>query len=121
MTEAEHHCSVCGTPIAPSREVCSSTCRKTELDEDDRSLEKAIIQMLKKREPDKTICPSEPPRQLFPDNWRDYMERSRCAAGRLWAQDAVDIQKSGESIAPDDITGPIRLGRGSRFKTYVEP
>ncbi|MEM9017001.1 MAG: DUF3253 domain-containing protein, partial [Verrucomicrobiota bacterium] len=48
-------------------------------------LSEAILSLLEKREPGRTICPSEAARLAYPATWRDQMSKTRQAA-RLLAE-----------------------------------
>lgn len=70
--------------------------------------QKAILELLKKRSPDKTICPSE---VLDHDSKQDkvLMEAVRRAAIELAHQELIVITQKGKPIDPDNFKGPIRL------------
>ena len=51
----------------------------------DAELEAAILELLKRRGAEKTICPSEAARRVAPEDWEPLMERARAAARRLVA------------------------------------
>ena len=92
-------------------------------DGNDEVLTERIEQLLKKREPPKTICPSEVPRSfssaelrdLGVSEWRDLMPRIRELLWVMKENDEVEIMQRGEPIAADmsleDIQGPIRARR----------
>ena len=68
-----------------------------------------ILSMATERGADKTICPSEVARELFPDNWRKHMEEVRQAAIDLQQQGKVTITQKGEPVDVNNIKGPIRI------------
>jgi hypothetical protein len=77
----------------------------------DCALESAITDLLSRRGPDKTICPSEASRLLDPNNWEALMPRIRAAAQRLADQGTIVITQRGKVIDPSQTKGPIRLRR----------
>ena len=68
-----------------------------------------IIEQATQRGKDKTICPSEVARKLWPDEWRDHMEEVRKAAFALRNNGQVVITQKGHIITGDDLVGPIRI------------
>ena len=68
----------------------------------------AILDLLNKRGPGKTICPSEIlPLELKKD--KDVMEEVRESAKLLVLENKIEITQSGKVIDPNSIKGPIRL------------
>jgi hypothetical protein len=61
------------------------------------------------RGPDKTVCPSEIARELFPVNWRKYMQEVRDAAIELQKDGKVTITQKGLPVDIGHIKGPIRI------------
>ena len=79
-------------------------------DSDTRSqLRSTILDILRKRGPGKTCCPSEIPRKLFPHEWREYMELTRSVAWELVREDMLEVCQKGEVVTKESIKGPIRL------------
>ena len=72
-------------------------------------LTKAIIEQATERGKDKTICPSEVARKLWPDDWRDHMEEVRRAAFELRENGQVIITQKGKLVTGNDAVGPIRI------------
>ncbi len=58
---------------------------------------------------DKTICPSEVARAMFPDNWRKHMSQIRDVAIALQQQGKVSITQKGAAVDVQHIKGPIRI------------
>lgn len=79
----------------------------------DRALEDAIGELLDRRAPGATICPSEAARRVDPDAWRDLMPDARRVAGRLVADGRVEMTQRGEVVDPATARGPVRLRRPS--------
>ena len=65
--------------------------------------------MAAQRGPDKTVCPSEIARELFPNNWRKHMPEVRDVAVELQKQGKVSITQKGQAVDVDHIKGPIRI------------
>ncbi|MGW5849932.1 DUF3253 domain-containing protein [Streptomyces sp. NPDC055254] len=80
----------------------------------DRHLERAILELLERRAPDATICPSDAARAVYAgddDGWRALMEPARRAARRLVAAGEVEITQGGHPVDPVKARGPIRIRR----------
>jgi hypothetical protein len=84
------------------------------VDTRDRALEDAIGELLDRRAPGATICPSEAARRVDPDGWRDLMPDARRVAGRLVVDGRVEMTQRGEVVDPDTARGPVRLRRPGR-------
>lgn len=65
--------------------------------------------MAMERGPEKSTCPSEIARMLFPDNWREYMRDILSAAIDLHRQGKVLITQGGRPVDVDHIKGPVRI------------
>jgi hypothetical protein len=80
----------------------------------DQRLERAILQLLERRGPTATICPSDAARAAYEgddDGWRALMEPARSAARRLVAAGEVEITQAGRPVEPATARGPIRIRR----------
>lgn len=88
---------------------CSDRCRRAGSTSTDAALELAIINLLRARQRDATICPSEAARAVAPADWRPLMEPARAAARRLVAQGRVIITQAGRTVEPSTAKGPIRV------------
>jgi hypothetical protein len=73
------------------------------------TVSQTILTMATERGPDKTICPSEVAREMFPENWRKHMEEVRQVAVELQQQGKVSITQKGEPVDVNHIKGPIRI------------
>ncbi|MFD6437020.1 DUF3253 domain-containing protein [Streptomyces venezuelae] len=89
------------------------TDRKTE-----RRLEETILELLDRRAPDATICPSDAARAVHDgdddgddDGWRELMEPARRAARNLVEAGEVEITQGGKRVDPAEARGPIRIRR----------
>ncbi len=87
---------------------CGEKCRRTRLDDTDRALESAILELLQARGGKKTICPSEAARRVA-ETWRPLMQRARNAARRLEASGRVEICQGGRAVDSSTAKGPIRI------------
>ena len=60
---------------------------------------------------EKTYCPSEVARKLFPENWRDKMNLVREMADELVKSGMLVVLQKGEIslTPPSKLSGPIRL------------
>ncbi|MFE6160689.1 DUF3253 domain-containing protein [Streptomyces sp. NPDC056486] len=79
-----------------------------------RRLERAILDLLERRGPTSTICPSDAARAVYEgddDGWRALMEPARRAARRLVTAGEVEITQSGRPVEPTKARGPIRIRR----------
>jgi len=65
--------------------------------------------MATERGADKTICPSEVARSMFPSNWRKHMDEVRQVAIGLQQEGKVTITQKGEPVDMNHIKGPIRI------------
>ncbi|MFJ3518733.1 MULTISPECIES: DUF3253 domain-containing protein [unclassified Streptomyces] len=80
----------------------------------DQRLERAILELLERRGPTATICPSDAARAVYggdDDGWRVYMEPARRAARRLVMAGEVEITQAGHPVEPATARGPIRIRR----------
>ena len=72
--------------------------------------EAAILDLLARRDPGKTICPSDAARVLGGDaGFRPLMPLVRDAARALVAARRIEGTQSGEAVDLDAARGPIRL------------
>ena len=73
--------------------------------------ERAILDLLARRAPGLTICPSEAARALVPDDgdWRARMHEVRAAAAVLADRGALEVTQSGRVVDVRTARGPVRL------------
>ncbi len=69
----------------------------------------AILDVATQRGTEKTTCPSEIARKLFPDNWREQMKNVVDVAIDLHNQGKIMITQKGMPIDVNRIIGPIRI------------
>ncbi|MFF5932539.1 DUF3253 domain-containing protein [Streptomyces sp. NPDC012508] len=80
----------------------------------EQRLERAILELLERRGPSASICPSDAARAVYTgddDGWRALMEPARRAARRLVTSGEVEITQGGRPVDPADARGPIRIRR----------
>ena len=111
-------CAVCGRTIEwrrkwkdnwPAVKYCSKRCRGLRLGEVDEALEVAILDLLDARARGATISPPEAARQVRPEDWQDWGERTRMAARRLVAGGKVEIVQRGRVVDGSTAKGPILI------------
>ena len=73
--------------------------------------QQAIRELLRRRGPGKTVCPSEAARLLAGEggNWRAQMEPAHAAARALAARGEVRLTQGGETVAAP--VGAYRIAR----------
>jgi Protein of unknown function (DUF3253) len=80
----------------------------------DDLLEQAIRDLLDRRAPTSSICPSDAARAVGGDDedrWRPLMEPARAAAARLAAAGEVEVTQGGEVVDVATARGPVRVRR----------
>jgi hypothetical protein len=72
--------------------------------------ERAILALLARRAPGKTICPSDAARAMGGDDgFRELMPVVRDAARELVAEGRIEVTQKGEPVDLETARGPIRL------------
>ena len=70
----------------------------------------AILELVAARGADKSACPSEVARRLYPEDWRAHMGEVRAAARELLREGRIRVtQGESELRAEDEWRGPIRV------------
>ncbi|WP_374455462.1 DUF3253 domain-containing protein [Nocardioides sp.] len=78
----------------------------------DQRLEAAILDLLSRRAPTATICPSDAARAVGDeDSWRDLMDPAREAAARLVDRGEVEVTQGGREVDLATARGPVRIRR----------
>ncbi|MEU0134688.1 DUF3253 domain-containing protein [Streptomyces sp. NPDC006296] len=80
----------------------------------DRELERAVLDLLDRRGPGASICPSDAARAVYTgddDGWRALMEPVRRAARRLVEAGEVEITQGGRPVDMAEARGPVRVRR----------
>lgn len=79
-------------------------------------LEAAARTLLRKRDADATICPSDLARVAGGESWRDHLDLARRVVDELASEDVVVVLQSGEPVtSAARASGPVRVGRGPTF------
>jgi len=74
----------------------------------DARIERTILDLLARRDPGKTICPSDAARALD-DDFRPLMDPVRRVARELVARGELEVTQSGRVVDIDTARGAIRL------------
>ncbi len=73
-------------------------------------IERAIHELLARRDAGKTICPSEAARAVFGDDaFREHMDEVRAVAFALADRGAIDVTQRGDVVDGRAARGAIRL------------
>ena len=72
-------------------------------------LKQIILDLVRQRGPDKSICPSEAARAAAPKDWRPLMPEVRQAAEELAAAGQIKFLQKGVQVDPGSARGAIRL------------
>ena len=72
-------------------------------------IQEAILETAAERGPNKTTCPSEIARALFPADWRQHMAEVQTEAIALQKMGKVEITQGGKPVDPNNIKGPVRI------------
>ncbi len=76
-------------------------------------LRAVILELLERRGPGKTICPSDAARSLAGKDFRPLMDSARAAAAELVDAGEIEVTQRGEVVDIAQAHGPIRLRRRS--------
>ncbi|TVQ36740.1 MAG: DUF3253 domain-containing protein [Geminicoccaceae bacterium] len=76
---------------------------------DQRAIAARILDLVRARGQDRTICPSEVARALA-DDWRPLLVAVRAVAVELARSGQVRVTQRGRPVDPQTAKGPIRLG-----------
>lgn len=74
-----------------------------------RTTEDTILDLLRERDREASICPSEAARAVGGPRWRERMDDVRDAARRLAARGAIEVTQRGRVVDVASARGPIRL------------
>ena len=72
-------------------------------------IETAILSLLEKAGPEKSIAPADAAREVFPNNWRDRMRHVRNAAIHLARQGKIVVLRKGKPVDHENFKGVYRL------------
>ncbi len=80
-----------------------------------QEIERAITGLLERRDPGKTICPSDAARALAGNaDFRPLMDSVRARAREMVDRGDLEITQGGRVVEPDSARGAIRLRLPSR-------
>ncbi|WP_293786721.1 DUF3253 domain-containing protein [uncultured Pedobacter sp.] len=68
-----------------------------------------ILLVAGQRGADKSTCPSEIARMLYPDHWRKYMGTVMEVAIDLCVNGKISITQKGKAVDVEKIKGPVRI------------
>lgn len=68
-----------------------------------------ILAVAEQRGADKSTCPSEIARTLFPDHWRKQMATVMEVAIGLCVDGKISITQKGKAVDLEKIKGPVRI------------
>lgn len=80
-----------------------------------------IRALLRHRDPDRTICPSDAARAVGGSSWRTRMDAARAVAAELHDAGIVRVQQRGADVDPRTARGPVRIARGPQFFVRAGP
>jgi hypothetical protein len=75
----------------------------------DEQLRAAILDLLARRGPGKTICPSDAARAVAGDAFRPLMDPARAAAAELVRAGEIEVTQRGQVVDLASARGPVRL------------
>jgi hypothetical protein len=70
---------------------------------------RCILEKVRDRGLDKTICPSEVARELGGEEWRSLMPEIRAVGADLVESDMIQATQRGQIVNPLQVKGPIRF------------
>jgi len=73
------------------------------------TIEKTILGLVEARGPQKSVCPSEVAREVWPKTWRDHMRDVRTSAIGLARKGEISILRKGRPVDPENFKGVYRL------------
>ncbi|RZM76081.1 DUF3253 domain-containing protein [Leptolyngbya iicbica] len=74
----------------------------------EQQIQDCLMQLVRDRGPEKTICPSEVARALSADDWRSLMPQVRTVGMALAQAGAIAVTQKGQVVDPQTAKGPIR-------------
>lgn len=75
-------------------------------------LRAAMLALLRARDPEKTICPSDAARVAGGSTWRSAMAAARDVAAELAGSGVIEVRQRGARVDLQSARGPVRLARG---------
>ena len=74
----------------------------------DTAIRDCLLQLVRHRGPEKTICPSEVARVLRGDTWRSLMDSVRAVGIQLYDAGKIAVTQKRYRVDPRTVKGPIR-------------
>lgn len=74
-----------------------------------------IRTLLRHRDADRTICPSDAARVVGGDDWRALMPLAREVAAELAGRGMVEVRQGGVAVNVATARGPVRIARGPHW------
>jgi Protein of unknown function (DUF3253) len=74
-----------------------------------------ILALLRHRNAEATVCPSDAARVVGGTSWRDLMAEARSVITELARHKVVVVLQHGEEVDLADAVGPVRVGRGRNW------
>jgi hypothetical protein len=71
--------------------------------------------LLRHRDPESTICPSDAARAIGGEGWRQVMDAAREVAAQLHSDGVLEVRQGGKRVDPATAKGAIRLARGPKW------
>lgn len=71
--------------------------------------------LLRHRQPEATICPSDAARVVGGPSWRELMDVARSVAGELSLAGVVVVRQHGVDVDVTSARGPVRIARGPHW------
>lgn len=114
----EKICFSCGRPMKWRKSweknwdnirYCSDACRKQRLEKNGNFIQERILSLATERGAEKSLCPSEVARSLWPSDWEEHMEEVRRVARLLHDKSLIEITQKGQVVKDLNFKGPIRL------------
>lgn len=72
--------------------------------------------LLRHRQPESTICPSDAARVVGGQSWRELMDLAREVAAGLATAGVLVVQQGGKAVDLATVTGAVRLARGPKWE-----
>jgi len=91
------HLAALSTSVSDHDRILNDTIRET------------ILDLVRERGPDSSICPSEVARRLREEEWHNLMLRVRTVAAKLDAEDRIAVTQGDEPVDIQETDGPVRL------------
>ena len=120
VARPDRTCAHCGRRFAWRRKwakdwrhvrYCSASCRARRGHRDDRRLEQALLDLVKRGQGRSSVSPQEAAQMVDPIAWQHLLEPARRAARRLAARNEIEILQDGRPVDPSAARGPIRVRR----------